>query len=179
MFGLDDAALATLGSGAMNFAGGLLSGGQNQQARDGTMVIPAQRALLQDMLAKYYLGQGDYGQASAMREGRDTLYNEAAAAGVPIQSGNVQSALASKFGQAAQQSGLQRMLYGLQLAQASPAFANTGENYGYPERMDIRRQGRMDLGMELASPSTAPSAGTSQGPSRRLGRRTGNSGFGF
>lgn len=113
--------------------GGLLSGGgdQGNPGYPGVMVLPEQRTLLQDMLAKYYLGQGDYGQAGAMREGRDTLYNEAAAAGIPVGSGVVKGALANRFGQAAQQSAMQRMLYGLQLAQASPAFANTTENFGY------------------------------------------------
>lgn len=172
MFGVDDVALAMMA----NTAAGLFSGGGgNKQARDSTMVLPAQRALLEEMLAKYYSGQGDFGQAGAMREGRDTLYNEAAAAGVPIQSGNVQAGLASKFGEAAKQSGLQRMLYGLQLAQASPAFANTGENYGYPQRRDIVQEGRNSLGMSVAQPSrvVSPASGTANG------RRTGKPHYGF
>ena len=128
-----DLGLATLLSGGASTLAGLFSGGgdQGNPGYPGVMVLPEQRTLLQDMLAKYYLGQGDYGQAGAMREGRDTLYNEAAAAGIPVGSGVVKGALANRFGQAAQQSAMQRMLYGLQLAQASPAFANTTENFGY------------------------------------------------
>lgn len=136
------------GSAVADFVGDLFGGGgEEQKPQYGMMVLPQQRTLLQDMLAKYYLGQGDYGQAGAMREGMNTLYNQAAQAGVPISSGSVQGALASRFGQAAQQSGLQRMLYGLQLSQASPAFAMTNENFGYsPNVMSPYNYGANELG---------------------------------
>jgi hypothetical protein len=136
-----------LGLAGLNFGSSLLnSGGDDKESSpQGVMVLPQQRALLDEMLAKYYAGQGDFGQTSAMREGRDTLYGEAASSGVPISSGNVQAGLAAKFGEAAKQSGLERMLYGLQLAQASPAFANTTSNMGYSGSTNINKPAYLSL----------------------------------
>lgn|SRR5574343_236245 len=172
--------------GGVDFFGDLLGGGgEEQKPQYGMMVLPQQRTLLQDMLAKYYLGQGDYGQAGAMREGMNTLYNQAAQAGVPISSGSVQGALASRFGQAAQQSGLQRMLYGLQLSQASPAFAMTNENFGYspnvmsPYNYGANELGNPDLGNVRFRAQQDQNAAATRGSANRVAGAFGSRRYGY